>query len=149
MINGRYEMRALYIHAKKFYYRPREKVKIAFIENTDIKNYEFNNVLVSFITIEKGDFERRNEIYEKLISDLIETCKKLNVKDIVLYPYAHLSDNLEAPKLALRFLKLLDNKIRDTIKKSNINVHRAPFGWYKEFMIHCIGHPLAEASRRF
>jgi len=142
-------LKVLYIHAKKFFYKPREKVKLEAIEEADVSIREFENTLVSFVTIEAGDFSRREEIYSKFIDDLISLCKKLGVKNIVIYPYAHLSENLEKPQLALRFLRLLDNRLRERLGSENVNFHRAPFGWYKEFMIHCLGHPLAELSRHF
>jgi len=37
--------------------------------------------------------------------------------------------------------------IENELKQKDLNVKRAPFGWYKAFKISCKGHPLSELSR--
>ena len=138
-------MRVLYLHAKKFSYKPREPVKNVPRDNVETSKLEFENVLVVFTTIEKGDWNQRDEKIDELINDVSEHTKRVDVKKIVVYPYAHLSDNLEDPRYAIRFLKLLENRLREKFG----DIHRAPFGWYKEFAIEVYGHPLSELSRRF
>ncbi|MBI2665154.1 threonine--tRNA ligase [Candidatus Woesearchaeota archaeon] len=62
----------------------------------------------------------------------------------MLYPYAHLSSALSAPKIAENFLKDAEQLLSTKYK-----VTRAPFGWYKSFEMKCKGHPLSELSREF
>jgi threonyl-tRNA synthetase len=138
-------MRVLYIHAKSFTYRPREKVKIETVEDAETIERSFENALVAFITVEEGDFKRRQEIIDRFVDDVIDVRNRLNADIIILYPYAHLSNTLEKPPIAIRMLRLIERNLANR----EINLHRAPFGWYKEFMIHCLGHPLAELSRNF
>ena len=140
-------MRTLYIHAKEFYYKPIEKARISKVEETQEKGKSFENILVAYITIEKGDFQRRKEIIDRLVPDIKMHLERLNLNKLVIYPYAHLSDKLEDPIKAVRLLKILDKKIK--VEIGGIEYDRAPFGWYKEFKIHCLGHPLSELSRTF
>ena len=140
-------MKILYIHAKEFSYKPIERVRISKIEETTSQEKRFENVLVIFLTVEKDDFQRKNDILIKFLEDLKQHLNRLNLNSLVVYPYAHLSEELEEPIKAVRLLKLLDKKIKEELKDAEYN--RAPFGWYKEFMIHCLGHPLSELSRRF
>ena len=71
-----------------------------------------------------------------------EIAKQINVKNIVLYPYAHLSSNLSSPEVAI---KILDEA--EKFLKKKFNVTKAPFGYYKEFELKVKGHPLSELSR--
>ena len=66
----------------------------------------------------------------------------VKTENIVLYPYAHLSNNLQTP---IKSIKILD-KISKLLEES-YNVIRAPFGYYKMFELKVKGHPLSELSR--
>ena len=68
---------------------------------------------------------------------------KLKVNRIIIYPYAHLSQNLARPKDALEVLKAMERYA----KEAGIETYRSPFGWNKAFQIKVKGHPLAEQSR--
>lgn len=138
-------MRALYLHCKTFSYLPIQPVGEIPKDEAQKRSYEFNDSLVVFLTIEKNDWERRNTIIENFLEDILQKLSTLKIKKVIIYPYAHLSDNLAEPRKALRFLKILDK----ALKEKKVDYHRAPFGWYKEFKIHIHGHPLAESSRKF
>ncbi len=140
-------MKVLLIHAKEFRYRPIKRAQSKRVEEADDIMKKFENALVAFLTIEEGDFKDRDIKINELINVLIEKCKEIKPDYLVVYPYAHLSNRLEDPVKAVRILKMIDLKVRDEVSKTNIKYDRAPFGWYKEFMIHCLGHPLAEAFR--
>ncbi len=79
------------------------------------------------------------------VDDMVDVAGKVNASAIVVYPYAHLSRRLAPPDVALEALR----RIEESLKKRGLRVIRAPFGWYKEFELHCYGHPLAELSREF
>lgn len=140
-------MRALYIHAKEFYYNPVKRTGLSVVEEVEPSSHRFKDVLVVFVSVEEGDFDRRGELIDAFINDVSNHLNRLKVSSLVIYPYAHLSDRLEEPRKAVRLLKLIDRRMKGVL--TGINYHRAPFGWYKEFMIHCLGHPLSELSRRF
>ncbi len=98
--------------------------------------------LVVLTAVERGD-------NDKTVKQLIEAVKKtssdVKTKNIVLYPYAHLSSNLANPDTALEYL----SEAEHTLQKEGYNVTRAPFGHYKQFELKCKGHPLAELSKEF
>ncbi|OYT31447.1 MAG: threonine--tRNA ligase [Thermofilum sp. ex4484_79] len=136
-------MKILGIHAEYFEYEAREKA-LKKAENIceEHRKRSFNNILVCFVTVEKEDEANPEKIAEIAKDEILDSVKKLGVKEVLLYPYAHLSENLASPSKALEVLRLLLQKLSNDVK-----VSRAPFGWYKRFTITCIGHPLAEFSK--
>ncbi len=111
-------------------------------EKAEKKRIETNNAIVLLIAIEKGDDEK---VANKAMSDVIEFIKKEHRDKLVIYPFAHLSDNLANPNLAMELI----NKMADIASKEGIDVIKAPFGWNKRFDLKLKGHPLAELSRRY
>ncbi|MBU1501764.1 MAG: threonine--tRNA ligase, partial [Nanoarchaeota archaeon] len=73
-----------------------------------------------------------------------DIAKQVKAKDVVLYPYAHLSNNLSAPDVASEVLEKAEKELGKSFK-----VVKAPFGYYKEFELKVKGHPLSELSRSF
>lgn len=137
-------MRILLIHADSFSYEVREKA-IDHPEplTSDRAKGFFNEVLVVFVSVEKGDELNIGEIVDSASKSIIDVAERVGAKSIVLYPYAHLSSNLAPPKVAIDILVRLEENLRG----SGVNVYRSPFGWYKQFEIKCKGHPLSELSR--
>ncbi len=133
-------MRALYLHVDKLWYKT---VKPALRSPPDPPGEaSIDEALAVFVTIEKGD----NEIVvEEAVNDLKEHLERIKAEKVIIYPYAHLSSNLASPREAHQLLQLFEKKVKDL----GVEVHRAPFGWYKEFELKCKGHPLAELSRSF
>src|SRR5919106_976854 len=100
---------------------------------TDVLHLLLYNYLILF-----------NEIVVlKAVDELKKYLKTVKSEKLLIYPYAHLSSNLAAPKEAFDILKLLE----DTARRSLPDVHRAPFGWTKAFNIQVKGHPLAENAK--
>jgi len=133
-------LKILLIHSEEIWYKTHKPA----VKNPPDPPGEFQakNAAVVFVTIEKGDGERAvNEASKEIVKYAGETVK---ADWIVLYPYAHLSSNLEKPRRAHSILVRLESRVRELWKG---NLHRAPFGWYKEFRLHGKGHPLAELSR--
>jgi len=141
-------MRALLIHAKKFWFRARSKAiaEAEELEKDAPREAEAENALVAFVTVEDKDKESLEEVVQQAADDIYDVAKRVGADRIVVYPYAHLSKFLAPPRIAVEALRMLAEKIAS---KTGITVIRAPFGWYKEFMIHCQGHPLAELSRTY
>ena len=93
---------------------------------------------VILTAIEKGD---TLDSAKELVKSIEDHAKQVQAKNVVLYPYAHLSSNLASPSLALDIL----NETAKSLK--GFKVIQAPFGHYKEFEIKVKGHPLSELSR--
>ena len=108
------------------------------------KKQRVEEVLVVFTAVEKNDEKNVDGIVKRYVKEIKDILEKVKAKNVMLYPYAHLSSNLSKPKIAQEILieaeKLLSKEF---------NVSRAPFGWYKSFNISCKGHPLSELSREF
>lgn len=137
-------MRMLLIHSKDFAYRVVSKAVDDADDISEDSGGEFTNVLVVFVTIESEDEKNPKIIVEKAVDEILDVYTKVKAKEVVIYPYAHLSPNLATPSKAREIL----NDLYNSIKLRGVRVHKAPFGWYKEFKIHCYGHPLSELSRQ-
>ncbi len=136
-------MRVLLIHSDYIKYQVKNKTPVAEEIEEAQKNGAFDEALVVFSSIEKEDEEKPSAIVKNLVAEVIKTNAEVNAEKIVLYPYAHLSSSLGAPKVAVQILK----DAEDALKEEGLDVFRVPFGWYKAFEISCKGHPLSELSR--
>jgi len=134
-------MRIITLHCDYIKYKPLKKA-LKSAEEIKVKGeIEVKEPLVILTAVEKNDSEK--EIKE-LIEAIKKTAKEVKAKNIVLYPYAHLSSNLASPDVALQILQ----KAEALLKKS-FKVTRAPFGYYKSFELKVKGHPLSELSKEF
>ncbi|OYT41082.1 MAG: threonine--tRNA ligase [Desulfurococcales archaeon ex4484_58] len=135
-------MRLLLIHARRFRYKavqPAIKDREEIGENN--ASGEYSNVLVVLTSVESEDNEA---VVDKAVNELLEVTDQVKPSSILLYPYAHLSQDLAPPHKALEIMRIFEEKLRI---KTSLNVYRAPFGWYKEFTLECYGHPLSELSK--
>ncbi|MEB3806164.1 MAG: hypothetical protein GSR73_01430 [Desulfurococcales archaeon] len=133
-------MRILLIHAEEIWYKTHKPA----IKNPPDppSEYTSKNATVAYLSVERGDSE---EAAAEAAREILKYARDMvKSSSIVLYPYAHLSSNLERPAKAHRILVMIERELRD---KWDGELHRAPFGWYKEFKLHAKGHPLAELSR--
>lgn len=106
------------------------------------KGRKVEEVLVILTAVEKSDEDNKN-IVKQFIENIKDIAKQVSCRNILLYPYAHLSSHLANPSFAQQVMK--DSE--EALKKEKFTVERAPFGYYKEFELRCKGHPLAELSR--
>jgi threonyl-tRNA synthetase len=134
-------MRILQMHADWVEYEPIQK-EIKEAEEVEKKKYRLEEVLVLFVSAEKNDNE---DIARKAVDEIKEFLKNIKVNKILIYPFAHLSNNLAKPNDALAIIKEMESYA----KKSKIEVYRAPFGWNKGLAIKVKAHPLAEQSKVF
>lgn len=98
--------------------------------------------VTAFISVESEDEADLDAVVENAAAELRDVAGKLNTRKVVLYPYAHLSDDLASPESAKTVLRDLQREL-----EADFEVLRAPFGWYKAFEVSCKGHPLSELSR--
>jgi len=130
-------MRILFWHSDYIKVKPtREALKE---KDEKIEIEEQNEPLVVLVSVEKGD----EKFLDFVVDEIKEVFDQVKAKSIVLYPYAHLSSNLESPSKAREIL----NKIFEKLKEEGYKVSKAPFGWYKQFEVRVKGHPLSELAR--
>lgn len=110
-------------------------------EKSNDKEVSVKDALVLLVSVEKGDTV---ENAEQAIKDATEYMLRIKRKKIVIYPFAHLSNNLEEPKKALEILEAM----RKSVPKG-IELISAPFGWNKSLSIDIKGYPLAEQSKSY
>lgn len=100
-------------------------------------------VLVAFCTIEKDDEKDPSQVAKNGADAVKEVAAQVKARNIMLYPYAHLSSSLASRDPAIKVVAAMETLLKD----AGFTVQRSPFGYYKSFRIHCLGHPLAELSR--
>lgn len=136
-------MKILLLHCDYIKFKPLKKAlkKIKDLTEKEKSLVEVKDCLVVMGAVESCDSDVK-VVVDKLVENVADVAKQVNVKNVVLYPYAHLSRDLSPPELAV---SVLDEA--EKILKKNFKVARAPFGYYKEFEMKVKGHPLSELSR--
>jgi len=132
-------MRILQLHSNFIEYEVVEK-EIALAEDPEKKRDRLEELAVLFTAVEEGD---NADIARKAMENTKASLDKLKVNRILIYPYAHLSNNLAKPADALKVIKEME-KIG---KELGFETYRTPFGWCKKFSVSIKGHPLAEHLR--
>jgi len=130
-------VRILQLHCDEIEYTPTKK-EISTAEEIQPETKRFEEIVVAFIAVEDGD---DSTVAQKAINEIQDSMKKVGCKKLLLYPYAHLSSNLASPSIALSVLKQMESLGTD------LEIHRAPFGWTKSYKVQVKGHPLAETSK--
>ena len=134
-------MKILTLHCDYIKFKPLKKA----IKNPEnIKDDDekiIQECLVVLTAVEHGDDQK---VFDQYIEAIRKTAEDVKTKNIVLYPYAHLSSKLSASEVALKTLEEAEKILAQDYK-----VARAPFGYYKTFELKCKGHPLSELSKEF
>lgn len=136
-------MRTLLVHSDYLKYKVKNKTPIAEEIEDAKKEGAFEESLVVFVAVEKEDESNQDQIVKNLVHEVKNVYGQVKAKNIVIYPYAHLSSSLSSPKVAIEVLKETEAKLIE----EGLEVFRVPFGWYKAFEVSCKGHPLSELSR--
>ena len=135
-------MQILLIHSDHIEYQVKKKTPVAEEIEDDMRQGSLDEALTVFIAVEKADESDPVKAVATTVEEIKKVAEQVKVKNIMLYPYAHLSSSLSSPKVAVKVLKDLEAALKD-----DFNIKRAPFGFYKSFEIKCKGHPLSELSR--
>jgi len=143
-----FTMQLLLIHSHGFEWKVTEKaIKDAESPKEVNLNYKTSeSVLITFISIEKPDLNDINHIIEQAGVEINTALKDVGEKHLILYPWVHLAKTAPAsPNAALSSMKKLENYLRTNYE--DLDIIRAPFGYYKGFKLNCKGHALAERSK--
>src|SRR5918999_1422004 len=130
-------MRLLQLHTDFIEYEPISEELNDAEKDIDKANTRLENLIVVFVSVEKGD---NKKTIEKAVNEIKNYAQNIKNDRLLIYPYAHLSSDLSSPKHAFEIIKELEINARKILKE----VNRAPFGWTKSFNIKVKGHPLAE-----
>ncbi len=135
-------MRILTLHCDYIKFKPLKKAIKNPEEIENDQEQEVREPLVVLTAVEQGD---DSAVLQQTLDAIKKTAGEVKAKNIVLYPYAHLSSQLAPPSSALNMLL----QAQESLKKLGFQVTRAPFGYYKEFELKVKGHPLSELSKEF
>lgn len=149
--NGRYlvparplspnRMKLLLIHSDFIEYEAREETPVA--EEDVEPTGRLEEALTAFVAVESGDADDVDGVIAAGLDEIRDVADELGVDGVMVYPYAHLSDDLADPDLAVAVLEGIEEGLTGEYDQ----VKRAPFGWYKAFQLSCKGHPMSELSR--
>jgi len=137
-------MKILLIHSDFVEWEPKKKAMPS-AEKVAKKPVRVKEALVVFSAVEKQDEGNPSQVADNVVSEVQDVAKQVKAKNIVVYPYVHLSPEPAKPGTALKVLKDVESGLK--VAKPKLSVKRAPFGWYKAFDIKCKGHPLSELSK--
>lgn len=133
-------MKIIAIHVDYARYRVKKKTPVA--EALDKTEDSMEEGVLLMCCVEKTDEENPGTVIANASAGVLKRLNMLKVKKVMIYPYAHLSNDLSSPKAAVEVLKGLEKSLSDR----EIEVKRAAFGWYKELESRSKGHPLSDLS---
>ncbi|KXB03227.1 hypothetical protein AKJ45_02170 [candidate division MSBL1 archaeon SCGC-AAA261F19] len=138
-------MKFLFVHADYVSYEVKQKSKVAEEIDDAHRKGRMENPLIVFLSVEERDenSEKNAKPVDRALGEIKDIASKIKVKNVALFPFAHLSESLASPDYAISVLKELETEL----EKSEFNLLRVPFGWYKEFEFRSKGHPLSVLSR--
>ncbi|HWG91383.1 MAG TPA: threonine--tRNA ligase [Candidatus Thermoplasmatota archaeon] len=137
-------MKLLFIHADHIAFeakKPALKSAPQLAEGEQTGRME--ETLVMFYSVEKVDEGHVDDTVAKAVENLQDVARQVKTNRVMLYPYAHLSNQLAPPKVAQE----AGEKLKQAVKAAGFETGSAPFGWYKAFDLKAKGHPLSELSR--
>ncbi len=135
-------MKILLLHCDWVEWEPTKKAIKSAEDIADKKAVRVEDCLVVLTSVEKGDEKDPEKSVLEYIKNIKDVAEMVKAKNIVVYPYAHLSSNLSSVEIAQRVLGGAEKELTKDFK-----VWRAPFGWYKKLSLSAKGHPLSELSR--
>lgn len=139
-------MRILQLHVDYIEYFPISK-EIADAETLTLNEKQrLEDTVVILMSIERGD---EDSMIVDIAAEIKDYLEKIKGKSVLLYPYAHLSSNLESTDKAFNLFVKIEKELRQMFNQSDITINRAPFGWTKTLEFKVKGHPMAENSKSF
>ena len=112
-------MKLLSLHCDYIKFKPLKKALRKPEELSKAREEEITvkDPLVILTAIEKQD-ETNSSIVKQYTKEIENLAKQVNAKNIVLYPYAHLSSSLSKPDFALKTLEQADKLLSKNTKSA-------------------------------
>lgn len=126
------------VKVSKLANRPKDIIS----EDIKEKEQECKDCIVVLTTIEKGDDIQK--FSSSLVDEINKMSKEVGHKNIVILPFAHLSNNLARAKEGIEAINLIEEKL----KKDHSPI-RAHFGSHKSLLLDIYGHPGNARYREF
>jgi len=138
-------MRALLFHCKNYGVkidRMSDRPKDITPEEVQEKEQNCKDCVVALVTVEKNDDIEKTS--SGLSEEVAKMCQEVGHKNVVILPFAHLSNNLAKAKDGIKIVLLIEENL-----KNKFNVMRAHFGSHKELLLDIYGHPGNARYREF
>ena len=105
-------MKILSLHCDYIKFKPLKKAlrKPEELKEKDKKEKEVKDALVILTAVENQD-NNVKKIVENFVENVKDIAKQVKAKNIVLYPYAHLSSELASPEIAVKVLEGAEKEI--------------------------------------
>ncbi|MGC8651654.1 MAG: threonine--tRNA ligase [Candidatus Micrarchaeia archaeon] len=117
------------------------KPEASVYEDSNEKKVSVDDAMALLVSVEKGDTESTADL---AVKEAAETMGKLKRERVVVYPFAHLSNDLAEPKEAMHIIDYMFDALN-----GRFEAKKAPFGWNKALSLSIKGHPLAEQSKSY
>src|SRR5512144_238931 len=105
-------MQLLLIHSDFIEYEVKKSTPVAEQIEDAAKSGRMEDALTAFVAVEKPDESGPGEVIGKGIDAITNVAGQVKANKIMLYPYAHLSSQLSAPKTAVEVLKGLEEGLK-------------------------------------
>ncbi len=138
-------MRALLFHCRNY------GIKVGKLSNRpkDIRPEEIlekeqncSDCIVVLVTVERGDDIKKCSF--GLLKEIIKMKKEVGHKNVVILPFAHLSNNLAESEIVIKIISFIEDNL-----KKDFNVIRSHFGSHKDLLLDIYGHPGNARYREF
>ena len=139
-VTGGLNIRIVFVHVDYVRYCARKKTKSA--EPINLKRDYMEEGVVLFCCAEKIDEDNPCNVVKNATLEIIRRLEMIKANKVLIYPYAHFTNDLSSPETAIEILTGLEG----SLKERDLEVKRAAFGWYKELEMKTKGHPLSNLS---
>lgn len=133
-------MKLLLNHVARFSYEATEQTAVGPDLDADKRAGDTGEAVLVKVCTEPGD---TSATVEQAVAEIQDVCTEIGVETIVLFPWAHLSQDLADPDTARARL----DELRSTLDAAGYAVQAIPFGWYKTWELESKGHPMSVLSR--
>jgi len=138
-------MRSLILHADKFATKVIEKSKWpkgVCPEEKKSDSEEMAKCLVVFFCVEEGDGKKQ---VDAIYNEILKTADEVQAKNLMISPFAHLSNKIAKPAVAKQLYEQLMGKFIG----SDFVVKSSHFGYHKSLLLEIKGHPGSFRYREF
>lgn len=129
-------MKILFIHTGKFHCKPifnKKATKHKLPKDINLSLIK-NDAVIAFVCMEEGDDKSKLDKFEK---ECIKIINNLGVKNLIIFPFAHLSSKLLDYEVAK---SLYEKIVKNSQKLKEVKVDCIPYGYDKSFEMEVKGH---------
>ena len=105
-------MQLLLIHSDYIEYEVTKETPIAEKIDESLKKGRLEDAIGAFIAVEKVDEINPKKAAEQTADEIKKVATQVKAKNVMLYPYAHLSSDLASPKVAVEVLKSIEELLK-------------------------------------